>query len=144
MGKEEKKLTSRQFRTVERILYDYTSYETAIRNLQIEIENINVRAGASIIKYSAEKPCFPYSPQERLYLRIEKLRNMMAEKSNRKEAVEKAVKVLSAEDMKLVELTYFEQLPKWRIWQLLRLPSSTYYKRKERVVSKVAKYLGIV
>ena len=146
------KLDKQTYRKVEAILYEYKTYESAIKNLEAEIEELEPfsrvdEAGA--IKQHPAAPGDTSTTEGTVIYRLEskkalKLNAALKKKKARKEAVEACLRELSERQVKIFDLKYNRDYTHEHIAQMLGLFKSQYYIVKDKTIAEFSKYLGFI
>ena len=148
----EERLTANDFRFVEKLLYEYKSYDSAIRALEEELDDMMPSASASVVSFDHNTanlhPEFTqpekWAIKRNESLRGKQLHSRVREKRRHRDAIKRAREMLSDTENQLVWLKYdLEKRPR-ECWQAMRYEKSRWYEIREQVVYKVAKFLGLL
>jgi hypothetical protein len=155
------------FRKTERLLYDYKTFDSAIRVLEAEKEALKQPApdymmpqtSTSIVKMGqgSTKTPFDTSQTERWGIKRAELVERRRARINRKlldkkrwqEGIREARKLLNHEESQIIWLKYDLEKSHRETWLALQkaglcMSEMTYYAKREKIVGKVAKCLGII
>jgi len=167
MGKMTLEKERRWFKKTERLLYDYKTYDSAIRVLEAERQAIagsldedimpQMTANVSVGAKRNAKALFGTSQTERWGIkraeisrrRVEQIDKSLIIRKSRRDAIKEARRNLTEEEDMFVFLRYDSEKSHDEAMQLLAkrgYPSSRrnyFYMRKE-VIEKVARYLGFL
>ena len=143
-------LDSRLYRKTEWLLYDYPTFESAIKVLQAELEAMLPAPTSSVAGVGRKEAWAPgdTSETERWAIlrhespRARRLWSELRKKHGYKAGIEDALELLSDEERELVRLNYWEQRTNAQCAGKLGIPSRTFDRMKRQVVETVAKCLG--
>ena len=146
------KLDKQTYRKVEAILYEYKTYDSAIKNLQAEIEEIEPLASKENVGPIQQTDVAPgdTSPTEGLAIyrmeskRALKLHSALKKKKARKEAIEEALRYCDEVERRIFELKYVEERGNKEVIDESALPQRTYNRIKDYFVKKIAVFLGFI
>ena len=144
------KLDKQTYRKVEAILYEYKTYDSAIKNLEAEIEEIQPLASKGNFVPAQQTAVAPgdTSPTEGLAIyRLEskralKLYSALKKKKARKEAIEEALSYANETERQIFELKYMQEKQHYEIFERLKLTKQGYSNKKDRFISKIAAFLS--
>ncbi len=147
----EERLNRSDSNFVEKLLYEYKTYDSAIRILEEELEDMMPSASCSVVVYdhNTENTRGDSQPEKWTIKRNESIRGKflhgkLREKRRHKDAIRGAREMLSDTENQLVWLKYdLEKKPR-DCWQTMRYEKSRFYEIKGQVIYKVAKYLGLL
>lgn len=146
-----KRLRPKWFKITEKLLYDYKTYDSAICNLEAELESIMPQVSCSFIKIGQETTRAPLGSQTEDWAirraessRAKMLNALLQEKKRQREAVRRAREQLDENELKLVWLRYDKEKPHLEIWEALHMGKSNYFKFRSAVVLKIAKHIGLL
>ena len=138
------------YRITERLLYDYKTYDAAIRNLQERIEEIEPQLYPSN-QLSADRvqtsQSITSTVERQVILMSEeewRIRKQLTEKKRLLRAVREARTHLTQQESELVWMKYDMEKSHVEVQRALSMPHATYYRCKKQVVDKVAKCMGII
>jgi len=139
------------YRQVERLLYDYKTYDTAIRNLEAELEEILPKVSTSVVKLGEGSTAVPFRSQTEDWAikriespRAKRILRLLAEKKRLKKGIREVRKQLSDEENTLVWMRYDLEKPHREIWEALNMSRASYFRFKNEVINKVARHLGLL
>lgn len=131
------------YKKVENILYNYDNTKCEIKNILIEINEVeNSYRGVGAIQYSdMPKPNNTNSSVEQEIeqkeKRIEYLNQLIIKKENDISRVNNALEVLIEDEYKLIEMRYFKKTPNNKIAEILNLTEQTTSIMKGRIINKM-------
>ena len=139
------------YKQTERLLYDYKTYDSAIRNLEAELENIMPQISTSLLKLGEGSTATPFCSQTEDWAikRVESPRarrtlKMLAEKKRFRKAIKETRGQLTDEENTFVWMRYDLEKPHQEIWEALHMGRSAYFEFKNKVIEKIARYLGLL
>ena len=149
-------LTKNGFRFVEKLLYEQSTHDTALAELEVELDTA-IKALCDICEISAvQYSDMPKavggnsSPTERVALKktedmhIKYLRTRIAEKRRHQKAISEACKRLDETELNLVRLFYDKGKKPNECIKEMHMSRTKWYDMRQDVVHKVAEYLGVV
>jgi RNA polymerase sigma factor (sigma-70 family) len=138
------------YKKTEYYLYNYKNMQAEIKNILLEIEDIeNNYRGIEAITYeekSAPTNKFNSSVEQEIEQKekyIEKLNRLITKKENMIKRVDNALEVLSDNERKLIELRYFQNLTHFKIAEILKIDVSTVYRNKKEIINKLMNVMFI-
>ncbi len=138
------------YKKTEWLLYNYKKLKAEVKNIEIEIENIeNTYVGASAMDPTQEssKTNKINSMVENEVLdkeeRIEYLEQLKTIKENQIKKVDNALEILTGRDRKIIELRYFERIPNYQVARRLSITEETCSTLKRNIVENIKKILII-
>jgi len=150
----EEKLQKNDFRFVEKLLYDYKTHDTAIRELEAEMAEIldTLLPGGtgSYVDMSMAKGYKEHTQPEAWTikrdknLRIRYLRGRIAERKRHREAIRAARETLDDLENQLVWLKYDLEKTTRDCWRSMGLQKSRFYEIRDEIITKVAKFVGLI
>ena len=146
----DEKLIKNDFRFVEKLLYQQKTHDSAIAEMEAELEEMVPDYSSSIIEYSHDKPHRRDSEPERwTIIRNESIRGKylhgrIAERKRHKKAITEAKKALDDLENQLVYLKYDLEKSSRDCWLTMGLQKSRFYEMREEIVVKVARFLGLI
>ncbi|MCD2345797.1 hypothetical protein [Clostridium guangxiense] len=138
------------FKKTEYALYNYKNLEIKIKNIEIDIENLkNDYTGITAISYEEKSsPTFKFNSsvenevvkKEKL---IKQLEGVKEYNLNLKRKIDNALKCLTSESYKLVELRYFTQPKKtWvAIGNEIKMDKDYCCKKRCEIINKLAELI---
>lgn len=155
------------FRRIERMLYDYKTYDSAIRSLEVERqvlsgpydEDIMPQTSCSVVKLGqvSTKTPFDTSLTERWGIkraelsrkRLRRVDRLLLEKRRHREGIRAAREGLTGEEAQFVWLKYDQEKTHIETRAALRqmvanMSESTYYRLRRRTIEKIAKFMGVL
>ena len=142
-----KKLASSDYRFVERLLYEQKTHDTAIAELQAELDDLMTPCSSSIIEFGVGGDCDSH-PEKNTIRRTESvkgrtLRDEIRVRKRHQKAISEAVTKLSDNEAELVWLKYNLEKSYRECMQIMGYEKSHFYRLKNDVVCKVGRYLGL-
>ena len=142
------KLPQSDYRFVERLLYQQKTHDTAIAELQAELDDMLPSCSVSVVplSYGGTKPLTEPEriADKRLHsVRGKYLQEEIARRRRHQRAISEAMTVLGETECRLVYLHYVLGKHPRECWQLMKLEKSRWYEIKRGVVCKVAEFLGL-
>ena len=147
------KISKHDFRFVEKLLYDYKTHDTAIKEMEAELqdilENMFPNASASYVDMSEPKGETDSQPEAWVIkrdenLRVKYLRGRIAERKRHKAAIAAARESLDDMENQLVWLKYDLEKTSRDCWRSMGLQKSRFYEIREEIVTKVARFIGLI
>ena len=147
------KIGKHDFRFVEKLLYDYKTHDTAIKEMEAEmqgiLENMFPNASASYVDMSEPKGETDSQPEAWTIkrdenLRVRYLRGRIAERKRHKAAIAEARESLDDLENQLVWLKYDLEKTARDCWRSMGLQKSRFYEIREEIVTKVARFIGLI
>lgn len=147
------KIGKHDFRFVEKLLYDYKTHDTAIKEMEAEmqgiLENMFPNASASYVDMSEPKGQTDSQPEAWAIkrdenLRVRYLRGRIAERKRHKAAIAAARESLDDLENQLVWLKYDLEKTARDCWRSMGLQKSRFYEIREEIVTKVARFIGLI
>jgi len=148
-------LRDNDFRFIERLLYDYVTHETAINELERELSDLleslmpSPRAasmsdmpGIRDSEIASEPEKYAIRIDEHLYVKY--LRRHIKERRCHQSVILRAREALNDEEMWFVELFYDQNRTARDCKRIMSYGKSKIYDLRQKVVNKVARYLGII
>mgnify|MGYP002152697922 CR=1 FL=1 len=142
-------INSNTYRRVESLLYNYKTFDAAIASLEAELEDILPSPGSSVaMAVGHENSPGDTSQTERWALiRSEgpsavRIAKLLKRKKDDKARVERALAALSSLERDLVKHKYDEEKPNNVVMKKLGMARMSYFRLKNVVVKKAAKYMG--
>lgn len=139
------------YRKIERLLYDYKTYDSAIRNLEAELESIMPQISTSLLKMGDGSTATPFCSQTEDWAikriespRAKRLLKLLTEKKRLRKAIKETRKQLTDEENTFVWMRYDLERAHAEIWEALHMSRSTYFEFKNKVIGKIARYLGLL
>ena len=142
------KLPQSNYRFVERLLYQQKTHETAIAELQAELDDMLPSCSVSVVplSYGGTKPLTETEriADKRLYsVRGKYLQEEIARRRRHQRAVSEAMTVLGDTEAQFVWLYYHLEKSPRDCWRTMGYEKSRWYEIKHGVVCKVARFLGL-
>ena len=147
------KLPKHDFRFVEKLLYDYKTHDTAIKEMEAEmqgiLENMFPNASASYVDMSEPKGQTDSQPEAWAIKRDENprvkyLKGRIAERKRHKAAIVAAREALDDLENQLVWLKYDLEKTARDCWRSMGLQKSRFYEIQGEIVNKVARFVGLI
>ena len=145
-----KKITSGDYRFIEKILYDQKTSDTAIAELQAELDEMVPSATSSyvVFDHNQKNPKLT-QPEAAVAKRVDSVRGKflqgrIAERKRHQRVVKDARKTLSDTENQLVWLYYDLEKSARDCWRTMGYEKTRWYEIKNDVVIKVARFLGLI
>lgn len=136
------------YKRTEFMLYNYKNFKVEIKNILLEIEDIeNSYRGISAIEYeekSAPTNKISNTVEQEIILKeskIARLQDLILQKENNIKRVDNVLEVLSDYERNLIELRYFKKLTHFKIAEILDVDVSTVYRNKKEIINKIKNLL---
>ncbi len=143
------KLMDSDFRWVEKLLYMQKTHETAIRELEAELEDMLPSCSTSVVRFSHDKPHQRASQPEagaillNDSLRAREIHEEIRRRKRHKVAVSAARESLSDIENQFIWLFYDLDKSIRDCRRTLHYEKSKIYKMRTEIVHKVAEFLGL-
>lgn len=155
------KLRPSDYRYIEKMLYEQKTQESAIRELEAELEEIlgDLFPGGSgsYVDMTTAKGQPEFTQPEAWVikreenLRVKDLRQEITRRKRHQAVVGEAMKYMDAVESQFVFLRYYEEKShnyiarKLNMWDMKeRQPLRTYWRTRRKVLEKVAKFAGLI
>lgn len=143
-------LDGKTVRFVHRLLYDYKTFDAAIRQTEAQLEDLFPGRSRSYIITGIIPSHSPVDTSETERWGIERvegrraarLRQQIQDKLRWKAGIEEALALADDVGRRIYQLRYAEERPHYRVAKLLDLPQRTYYRLHKSFIVLVAKCLG--
>lgn len=144
-----KKATTDKFKNTEGLLYSYNSLKVKIKNLKLDLENIEFE-DLQAIQYDHDKlsetNAFSSSVENNVIAKdkqIEIINGKIKYYQNTIAKIDNALENLSDSEKKLVEMRYLrsEPCPWLQIAREMQLEVTNCYKRRNNIINKIATML---
>lgn len=139
------------YKHTERLLYDYKTYDSAICNLEAELEEILPNVSTSVVKLGEGSTASPFYSQTEDWAvkrlegpRAKRIRRLLSEKKRLRKAIKEARQQLTDEENTLVWMRYDLEKPHQEIWEAMHMSRANYFRFKDEVIGKIARYLGLL
>ncbi|ASN68270.1 hypothetical protein 10S11_8 [uncultured Caudovirales phage] len=135
------------YKKTEYMLYNYKQFKVEIKNILLEIEDIeNSYRGVGAIQYSDMPKAYNTNSSieeeiEQKEKRIEYLNRLISKKENVIKRVDNALEILTDYEYKLIELRYFQNLTHFKVAEVLEVDVSTIYRNKKEIINKLMKVI---
>ena len=133
------------------MLYNYKQFKVEIKNILLEIEDIeNSYRGIGAMSYEEKSaPTNKISSSveqevEQKEKRIEHLNRLISKKENIIKRIDNALEVLTERERKLIELRYFKNLTHFKVAEILEVDVSTIYRNKKEIINKLSSVMFVV
>lgn len=142
------KMPQGDYRFTERLLYQQKTHDTAIAELQAELDDMISAASSAATtdgkRGKAELTGPERMTEKRLFsVRGKYLQEEIARRKRHQKAVSEAMRVLSDTESQLVFLYYHLEKSPRDCWRTMGYEKSRWYEIKHEVVRKIARYLGL-
>ncbi|MDU6336073.1 MAG: sigma-70 family RNA polymerase sigma factor [Clostridium sporogenes] len=139
------------YKKTEYMLYNYKQFKVEIKNILLEIEDIeNSYRGIGAMCYEEKSaPTNKISSSveqevEQKEKRIEHLNRLISKKENIIKRIDNALEVLTNYEHKLIELRYFKNLTHFKVAEILEVDVSTIYRNKKEIINKLSSVMFVV
>ena len=139
------------YRQAERLLYDYKTYDLAIKNLEAELESILPPVSTSLLKLGEGSSDAPFRSltEEWAIKRVESPRakrilKLLTEKKRWRQGIKEVRQQLTDEENTLVWMRYDLEKLHQEIWEAMHISRANYFRFKDEVIGKIARYLGLL
>ncbi|UNC91683.1 hypothetical protein [Candidatus Contubernalis alkaliaceticus] len=145
----EEKLCEADFRFIEKLLYEYKTYDTAIEQMEAELAEMYPSGPGSVLDLTNIQGHSDSSEPERWTikrnesLRAKFLLGRIQEKKRHRKAMARARETLSDEENNLIWLKYDLRKQNPEVWRTMNVSESTFYRLRKQVVTRVAEYCGL-
>ena len=142
------KLTRSDYRFVERLLYEQKTHETAIVELQAELDELIDPCSTSIIEFSPSGGECSSHTENSVIKRMDSVRGKTIQdeiriRKRHQKAISEAISKLSDTEAQLVWLKYNLEKSYRECMQIMGYEKSHFYRIKGDVVCKVGRFLGL-
>lgn len=143
------KLRDGDFRFVERLLYDQKTHDTAIAELQAELDDMIPSASASVVVFDHNSKGAELTQPERVAdkrlhsIRGRYLHEEITKRRRHQQAVSEAMAALNDTESQLVWLFYHLEKSARESARVMGYEKSRWYELRREVVAKVARFLGL-
>jgi DNA-directed RNA polymerase specialized sigma subunit len=142
------------FRFIEKILYEYKTYNTAIAELEAEINKIlDIALDIDYPLKASDPSSIPSqgtgSPTEHIAIKraenihVKYLRNKVEEMQRHKKAIDEAMIYLTDTEKQLIKLFYTLEKPARECWKQMHIEKSRWYELRKEIVEKIARHLAV-
>ena len=148
MAKPEK-IPSNDYRFTEKLLYQQKTHDTAIAELEAELEEMIPSASASFVTFDHNPKGSELTQPERIVdkrlysVRGKYLQEEIARRKRHQRAITEAIKALSDTENQLVWLYYHLEKTPRDCWRTMGYERTRWYEIKNETVCKVARFLGL-
>ncbi|RXI55271.1 sigma-70 family RNA polymerase sigma factor [Clostridium tetani] len=138
------------YKKTESLLYNYRNIKAEIKNILLEIEDIeNSYRGIGAMQYSDMPKAHNTNSAieqeiEQKEKRIEHLNRLISKKENIIKRVDNALELLTDYEHKLIELRYFKNLTHFKVSEILEVDVSTIYRNKKEIINKLSSVMFVV
>ena len=150
MTEKTDKLPSADYRFVERLLYQQKTHDTAIAELEAELDDMLPSSTSSFVTFGHNQKNPELTEPERIVdkrlysVRGKYLQEEITRRKRHQKAISEAMQALNDTEAQLVFLYYnLEKTPR-DCWRTMGYEKSRWYEIKHEVVCKVARFLGLV
>ena len=145
------RLSKSGFQFMEKLLYETKTYETAIQNLQYQLDNI---LGDMCTLKAATIDDMPHgtgtsSPTENMAMKradnvqVKYLRNRINEMQRHKYAINTAMSYLTDTERLFIKLRYDLERAPLSCLKEMHIEKSRWYELRQEIIQKIAGYIGI-
>ena len=149
MAEKPEKIPKSDYRFVEKLLYQQKTHDTAIAELEAELDDMLPSSTSSFVVFDHNQKNPELTEPERTAerrlhsVRGKYLQEEIARRRRHKKAISEAMKALSDTEAQLVFLYYnLEKTPR-DCWRTMGYERSRWYEIKTETVCKVARFLGL-
>ena len=139
------------YRKTERLLYDYKTLDLAIRMLEAELESIMPQVSTSVVKLGEGSTASPFRSQTEDWAikriespRAKRILKLLTEKKRWRQGIKEVRQQLTDEENTLVWMRYDLEKLHQEIWEALHMSRSNYFEFKNKLIEKIARYLGLL
>ncbi|EJE7236787.1 sigma-70 family RNA polymerase sigma factor [Clostridium botulinum] len=138
------------YKKTEYMLYNYKQFKVEIKNILIEIEDIeNSYRGIGAMQYSDMPKAHNINSAieqevEQKEKRIEHLNRLISKKENIIKRIDNALEALTDRERKIIELRYFKNLTHFKVAEILEVDVSTIYRNKKEIINKLSSVMFVV
>ena len=150
MAEKAEKIPKSDYRFVEKLLYQQKTHDTAIAELQAELDDMLPSASASFVTFDHNPKGSELTEPERIVdkrlfsVRGKYLQEEIARRKRHQRAIEEAIKALNDTENQLVFLYYHLEKTPRDCWRTMGYERSQWYEIRTETVLKVARFLGLV
>ncbi|WP_282804264.1 sigma-70 family RNA polymerase sigma factor [Clostridium tetani] len=136
-----------QYRNTESLLYNYRNTKAEIKNILLEIEDIeNSYRGIGAVEYSDmpkahNNTSSVESEIENKEKRIEYLNQLIIKKENQIKRVDNALEALTDDEYKVIKYRYFIKVSNKKLAEILDLTEQTTSIMKGKIINKISKLI---
>ena len=150
LAEKAEKIPKSDYRFVEKLLYQQKTHDTAIAELQAELDDMLPSASASFVTFDHNPKGSELTEPERIVdkrlfsVRGKYLQEEIARRKRHQRAIEEAIKALNDTENQLVFLYYHLEKTPRDCWRTMGYERSQWYEIRTETVLKVARFLGLV
>ena len=150
LAEKAEKIPKSDYRFVEKLLYQQKTHDTAIAELQAELDDMMPSASASFVVFDHNPKGSELTQPERIVdkrlysVRGKYLQEEIARRKRHQRAVSEAMVCLDDLEARLVFLKYHLEKSSRDCCRSMGLQKSRWYEIRTEVVCKVARFLGLV
>ena len=150
LAEKAEKIPKSDYRFVEKLLYQQKTHDTAIAELQAELDDMIPSASASFVVFDHNPKGSELTQPERIVdkrlysVKGKYLQEEIARRKRHKKAISEAMVCLDDLEARLVFLKYHLEKSSRDCWRSMGMQKTRWYEIKDEVVYKVARYLGLV
>ena len=150
LAEKAEKIPKSDYRFVEKLLYQQKTHDTAIAELQAELDDMMPSASASFVVFDHNPKGSELTEPERIVdkrlfsVRGKYLQEEIARRKRHQRAIEEAIKALNDTENQLVFLYYHLEKTPRDCWRTMGYERSQWYEIRTETVLKVARFLGLV
>lgn len=148
------KLSKSGFQFTEYLLYNAKTFETAIRELEIELEKVIASMNEKYPIGAANLDGMPHgtgvsSPTESLAIKradniqVKCLKNRIEEIQRHKAAIDQSKQYLTDTEKLFIKLKYDREKSSQACWREMHIEKSRWYEMRQEIIHKIARYIGI-
>ena len=149
MAEKTDKLPSADYRFIERLLYQQKTHDTAIAELEAELDDMLPSSTSSFVTFGHNQKNPELTEPERIVdkrlysVRGKYLQEEITRRKRHQKAISEAMQALNDTEAQLVFLYYnLEKTPR-DCWRTMGYEKSRWYEIKYEVECKVARFLGL-
>lgn len=148
------KLSKSGFQFTEYLLYTAKTHESAIRELEIELEKVIASMDDTYPIGASSIDGMPHgtgvsSPTENLAIKradniqVKCLKTRIEEMQRHQNAINQAKQYLTDTEKLFIKLKYDREKSSQACWREMHIEKSRWYEMRQEIIQKVARYIGI-
>ena len=150
LAEKAEKIPKSDYRFVEKLLYQQKTHDTAIAELQAELDDMLPSSTSSFVTFDHNPKGSELTEPERIAdkrlfsVRGKYLQEEIARRKRHQRAISEAMVCLDDLEARLVFLKYHLEKSSRDCYRSMGLQKSRWYEIKDEVIFKVSRYLGLV
>jgi DNA-directed RNA polymerase specialized sigma subunit len=148
------KLSKSGFQFTEHLLYSSKTYDSAVRELEIELEKVIASMDdiypvkATVIDdmphgSGTSSPTENHAIRRADNIQVKCLKNRIDEMKRHQQAINQAMVYMTETERLFIKLKYEREKSSRECWKEMHIEKTRWYELRQEIVHKVAKYLGI-